>query len=91
MRYMVYVRIMRLERIGYLGEGRVYPGEAESLSKKAGHRTSPFYFILLFRAQGLGNATIAVKNKPMDSGRGAIEWRELNLSFFGVTGGFFIR
>lgn len=45
-----------------------------------------FFF---FQGSRAGECNNCGENKPMDSGRGAIEWRQLNLSSFGLKGGFF--
>lgn len=81
MRYVIYVRRMRLERIG-IGE-REGPIQGKlRVSKKAGHRTLSFFLFFSFFFQGsrVGECNNCGENKPMDSRRGAIEWRELNCS-----------
>lgn len=57
---MIYVRRIKFGENWYWGEGRVYPGEARCL-KESRSSDLTFFFFFFFRAQGLGNATIAVK------------------------------
>lgn len=72
---MIYVRRVKFGENLYWGEGRVYPGEAGEAECLKESRSSDLTFFL--RARECNNCG---ENKPIDSGRGAIERRQFNLS-----------
>lgn len=85
---MIYVRRIKFGENWYWGEGRVYPGEAECLKESRSSDLTFLHFIF-FQGSRARECKNCGENKPIDSGRGAVEWRQLDLSPFGLKGGFF--